>query len=204
MKIAVYGATGMVGSQLVAEALRRGHDVTAISRSGREVPGSPTAAVLAADQADAGTLASVATSHDAVVLATGPSRTGGDHQLWLDATASALANVGGTRTIVVGGAGTLTVDGTRLLDLPGFPDAYRAEALTAAAALDSIKALPEHVNWTVLAPAPEIAPGQRTGSYVVGSDSPAGDHISTQDFAVALVDELDAPQHLRQRFTVAN
>jgi len=108
------------------------------------------------------------------------------------------------RIIVVGGAGTLTVDGTRLLDMPGFPDAYRAEALTAAAALDSIKALPEHVNWTVLAPAPEIAPGQRTGSYVVGSDSPAGGHISTQDFAVALVDELEAPKHPRQRFTVAN
>lgn len=204
MKIAIFGATGMVGSQIAAEAVRRGHEVTAISRSGGTVPGVPSAAVLAADQSDAGTVASVAKAHDAVVLATGPSRTGGDHQLWLDATATAMANVGGTRTIVVGGAGTLRVDGTRLLDLPDFPDAYRAEALTAATALEAIRALPEHVNWTVQAPAPEIAPGERTGRYVLGTDSPAGEGISTQDFAVAMLDELETPRHVRRRFTAAN
>lgn len=204
MKIAIFGATGMVGSQIAAEAVRRGHEVTAISRSGGTVPGVPSAAVLAADQSDAGTVASVAKAHDAVVLATGPSRTGGDHQPWLDATATAMANVGGTRTIVVGGAGTLRVDGTRLLDLPDFPDAYRAEALTAAAALEAIRALPEHVNWTVQAPAPEIAPGERTGRYVLGTDSPAGEGISTQDFAVAMLDELETPRHVRRRFTAAN
>lgn len=204
MKIAIFGATGMVGSQIAAEAVRRGHEVTAISRSGGTVPGVPSAAVLAADQSDAGTVASVAKAHDAVVLATGPSRTGGDHQPWLDATATAMANVGGTRTIVVGGAGTLLVDGTRLLDLPDFPDAYRAEALTAATALEAIRALPEHVNWTVQAPAPEIAPGERTGRYVLGTDSPAGEGISTQDFAVAMLDELETPRHVRRRFTAAN
>lgn len=204
MKIAIFGATGMVGSQIAAEAVRRGHEVTAISRSGGTVAGVPAAAVLAADQSDAGTVASVAEAHDAVVLATGPSRTGGEHQLWLDATATAMANVGGTRTIVVGGAGTLLVDGTRLLDLPDFPDAYRAEALTAATALEAIRALPEHVNWTVQAPAPEIAPGERTGRYVLGTDSPAGEGISTQDFAVAMLDELETPRHVRRRFTAAN
>lgn len=204
MKIAIFGATGMVGSQIAAEAVRRGHVVTAISRSGNAVADVPSAAVLAADQSDAGTVASVAKAHDAVVLATGPSRTGGDHQLWLDATATAMANVGTTRTVVVGGAGTLLVDGTRLLDLPGFPDAYRAEALTAAIALAAIKALPDSVNWTVQAPAPEIAPGERTGRYVLGGDSPAGERISTQDFAVAMLDELETPRHVRMRFTAAN
>ncbi|WP_113716359.1 NAD(P)-dependent oxidoreductase [Arthrobacter dokdonensis] len=204
MKIAIFGATGMVGSQIAAEAVRRGHEVTAISRSGGTVADVPSTAVLAADQSDAGTVASVAKAHDAVVLATGPSRTGGDHQLWLDATATAMANVGGTRTIVVGGAGTLLVDGTRLLDRPDFPDAYRAEALTAATALEAIRALPEHVNWTVQAPAPEIAPGERTGRYVLGVDSPAGEGISTQDFAVAMLDELETPRHVRRRFTAAN
>jgi putative NADH-flavin reductase len=204
MKIAIFGATGMVGSQIAAEAVLRGHDVTAISRTGNAVADVPSATALAADQSDAGTVASVANTHDAVVLATGPSRTGGDHQLWLDATATALANVGSTRTLVVGGAGTLEVDGTRLLDLPGFPDAYRAEALTAATALEAIKALPEGVNWTVQAPAPEIGPGERTGKYVLGADSPAGDTISTQDFAVAMLDELETPKHIRQRFTAAN
>ncbi|MGA7206264.1 MAG: NAD(P)H-binding protein, partial [Specibacter sp.] len=142
MKIAVFGATGMVGSQIVAEALLRGHDVTAISRSGNTVEGSPAATAVAGNMADAGTVASVAAAHDAVVVATGPSRTGGDHQEWLDAMTSAMASVGGTRTLVVGGAGTLTVDGVRLLDLPDFPAAYRPEALTAAIALEAIRALP--------------------------------------------------------------
>ncbi|ALE07495.1 FMN reductase [Arthrobacter sp. ERGS1:01] len=201
MKIAVFGATGMVGSQIAAEALRRGHEVTAISRSGKDVPG---ATALSADMSDAGTVASVAAAHDAVVIATGPSRTGGDHQEWLDAMATTLGNVGATRTLVVGGAGTLTVDGVRLLDQPGFPDAYKAEALTAAAALDAIRALPASVNWTVQAPAPEIAPGERTGAYLTGNDSPAGSSISTQDFAVAALDELETPKHVRARFTVAN
>ncbi|NVM99138.1 NAD(P)-dependent oxidoreductase [Arthrobacter sp. SDTb3-6] len=204
MKIAIFGATGMVGSQIAAEAVRRGHEVTAISRSGGPVPGVPSATPLAADQADAGAVAAVAKTNDAVVLATGPSRTGADHQLWLDATATAMANVGSTRTMVVGGAGTLLMDGKRLLDLPDFPEAYRAEALTAATALEAIKALPEDVNWTVMAPAPEIAPGERTGSYVVGADSPAGGTISTQDFALAMLDELETPKHVRQRFTAAN
>jgi len=201
MKIAVFGATGMVGSQIAAEALRRGHEVTAISRSGKDVPG---ATALSADMSDAGTVASVAAAHDAVVIATGPSRTGGDHQEWLDAMTTTLDNVGTTRTLVVGGAGTLTVDGVRLLDLPDFPDAYKAEALTAAAALDAIRTLPASVNWTVQAPAPEIAPGERTGTYLTGNDSPAGSSISTQDFAVAALDELETPQHVRARFTVAN
>ena len=201
MKIAIFGATGMIGSQIAAEAARRGHQITAVSRSGSSVPGATS---LAADLADAGTVASMANSHDAVVLATGPSRTGGDHQGWLDAMSTALANVGSTRTLVVGGAGALMVDGRRLLDLPGFPEAYKPEALTLAAAYDAITALPESVKWTVQAPAPQIAPGARTGAYKVGGNSPAGETISTQDFAVAVLDELETPRHIRQRYSVAN
>lgn len=203
MKIAVFGATGMVGSQIVSEATARGHVVTAISRSGNAVEGV-TATPLSAKLGDAAAVNAQAQANDAVVIAVGPSRTGGDHQEWLDDLDLALNNVGSTRTLVVGGAGTLTVDGTRLLDLPDFPDAYRPEATLAAAALEAIKSLPESVNWTVLAPAPEIGPGVRTGSYVAGLDSPVGNHISSQDFAVAAIDELETPKHLRQRFTVAN
>ena len=132
MKIAVYGATGMVGSQIVKESLVRGHEVTAISRKGAEVAG---ATAKAADQAYAQAFANVAKEHDVVVLATGPSRTGGDHGEWLDAMATAYSNTEGTRLMIVGGAGTLTIDGTRLLDSPEFHEAYRAEATTAAKAL---------------------------------------------------------------------
>ena len=201
MKIAVYGATGMVGSQIVNESITRGHQVTAISRKGAEVPG---AEAKAADQADGQTFAAVAKDHDVVVLATGPSRTGGDHAEWLDAMATAFSNAEGTRLMIVGGAGTLEIDGVRLLDSPDFPEAYKAEATTAAQALETVKQSPESLDWTVLAPAPVIQPGERTGEYTVAKDSPAGNSISTQDYAVAMLDEIESPAHRRARFTAAN
>ncbi|MFK0007597.1 NAD(P)-dependent oxidoreductase [Paenarthrobacter sp. NPDC090520] len=201
MKIAVYGATGMVGSQIVKESLTRGHSVTAISRKGTEVPG---AAAQAADQADSKAFASIAKDHDVVVLATGPSRTGGDHAEWLNAMATAYSNAEGTRLLIVGGAGTLTVDGVRLLDSPDFPEAYKAEATTAAKAFEAVKQSPESLDWTVFAPAPLIQPGERTGEYKVAKDTPAGNSISSQDFAVAMLDEIESPAHRRSRFTAAN
>lgn len=201
MKIAVYGATGMVGSQITNEALTRGHEVTAVSRSGAEVAGTR---VRAADLADAGTFAAIAEAHDAVVLATGPSRTGGDHGEWLTAMKTAYTNAGGTRLLVVGGAGALEIGGVRLVDTPEFPEVYKAEALTLGAAYDSIKAAPADLDWTMLAPAPVIQPGERTGTYNTAKDSPAGNSISTQDFAVAMLDEIERPAYPRARFTAAN
>lgn len=201
MKIAVYGATGMVGSQIVNESITRGHQVTAISRKGAEVAG---ATAQAADLADGQLFADVAKDHDVVVLATGPSRTGGDHAVWLDAMATAYSNAEGTRLLIVGGAGTLEIDGVRLLDSPDFPEAYKAEATTAAKALEAIRQTPESIDWTVLAPAPVIQPGERTGEYTVAKDSPAGNSISSQDYAVAMLDEIESPSHRRARFTAAN
>ncbi|MBD8044939.1 NAD(P)H-binding protein [Arthrobacter sp. Sa2BUA2] len=201
MKIAVYGATGMVGSQIAAEALRRGHDVTAVSRRVSEVPGALS---RQADLADAETFAEIAGAHDVVVLATGPSRTGGDHSEWLEAMKQAYASAGSTRLLVVGGAGALEIDGKRLVDTDGFPEEYRAEALTLAEAHEAILAAPAELDWTMLAAAPEIAPGERTGVYVTAKDSPAGDRISTQDYAVAMLDEIDRPAHRKERFTAAN
>jgi putative NADH-flavin reductase len=201
MKIAVYGATGMVGSQIVNESLNRGHEVTVVSRSGSAVAG---AAVLSADLADQAVFAEIAENHDTVVLATGPSRTGGDHTEWLDAMNSTYNAAANTRLLIVGGAGALEIDGVKLVDSPDFPEAYRAEALTMAAAYEAAKGAPEDVDWTVLAPAPVIQPGERTGAYVTDLDTPAGPHISTQDFAVAMLDEIENPKHRRARFTAAN
>lgn len=201
MKIAVYGATGMVGSQIAAEALRRGHDVTAVSRSISEIPGALS---RQADLGDATVFAEIAGAHDAVVLATGPSRTGGDHGDWLEAMKQAYSSAGSTRLLIVGGAGALEVDGKRLVDTAGFPEEYRAEALTLAEAYEAVLAAPAQLDWTMLAAAPEIAPGVRTGSYVTAKDSPAGGSISTQDYAVAMLDEIERPAHRRERFTAAN
>ena len=202
MKIAIYGASGMIGSRVAAEAVSRGHDVTGVTRSGGALPEGAVA--VAGDAGDAASAKQVAADADVVVSAIGPSRTGGDHREYLDALQVLAETAGDARLLVIGGAGSLLVDGVRLVDSPAFPEAYKAEALTAAKALDYVRGLGDGVDWTFLSPAPVIAPGERTGSYRTQLDSPAGDAISAEDFAVALIDELERAAHRRQRFTVAN
>jgi len=203
MKIAVYGATGNVGSRIVAEAVRRGHVVTALSRN----PGDVTAGIewRHGDLADTGDVSSVAAAHDAIVTANGPSRVPGeDPNAFVGLMRSVAGAVGSTRLVVVGGAGSLEASpGVRLFDLPEFPDAYKPEALASAGVLAFLRASDEALNWTYLSPAPEIGPGERTGSYRTELDVPAGSWISYEDYAVALVDELENPTHQRARFTVA-
>ena len=192
MKIALFGATGMVGSRIAAEATARGHQVTTLSRS------------TGADLADADSVRRAAADHDVVVSATGPSRTGDPHEPWLDAVSTLIAHADDARVVFVGGAGSLlTPDGTRLLDTEGFPEEYKAEATSGAAALDLFRAAPESLDWTFVSPAPAIAPGERTGSYATALDTPAGGFITAEDYAVALVDEIEQPKHRRQRFTAA-
>ncbi|MCW2736571.1 NAD(P)H-binding protein [Nocardioides sp.] len=192
MKIALFGATGMVGSRIAAEATSRGHEVTPLSRS------------TGGDLADADAVRRAAADHDVVVSATGPSRTGESHQPWLDAVSTLIDDAAEARVLFVGGAGSLlTPDGTRLLDADGFPEEYKAESTSGAAALDLFRAAPESLDWTFFSPAPVIAPGERTGSYATSLDTPAGDFISAEDYAVALVDEIEEPRHRRQRFTAA-
>ena len=192
MKIAVFGATGMVGSRIVTEAASRGHEITSLSRS------------TGADMGDAAAVREAAASHDVIVSATGPSRSGGSHEPWLASVDTLVDNAVDARVVFVGGAGSLLLpDGSRLLDSDGFPAEYRDEATSGAASLEKFRAAPESVDWTYLSPSPMIAPGERTGSYVTALDTPAGDFVSAEDYAVALVDEIEQPQHRRQRFTVA-
>ncbi|SEM86821.1 NAD(P)-dependent oxidoreductase [Cryobacterium luteum] len=200
MNIAIYGATGMVGSQITAEALRRGHSVTAISRGGTAVDGTTA---VAANLSDSAAFGAIAGAHDVVVLSVAPDRTGGSHDPFLAMHRAIVAAPSTSRLLVVGGAGALSVDGVQLKDMPEFPAEYHAEASTFSAVLDLYRASTD-LDWTMLAPAPQIMPGERTGHYVLGVDSPAGSEISTQDFAVAALDELETPAHERRRFTVAH
>ncbi len=202
MKIAVYGATGMIGSRVVAEAVARGHEVTAVTRSGGDVPAG--VAAVRGDAGDAYFAKRVAGEVDVVVSAIGPSRTGGDRREYLGQLGNLVETLGDARLVVVGGAGSLLVDGSRLVDRPDFPEIYRPEALVVAEGLDHLRGLGDDVDWTFLSPAPMIAPGERTGAYEVGTDSPAGDSVSAEDYAVALIDEIEKPAHRRARFTVAN
>jgi len=200
MKIAVYGATGAIGSSIVNEATSRGHDVTGISRRG----GSAAAEDLTGDALDAGFAETVAVKHDVIVSAIGPSRTEDDGTRFVDSIASLVSTLGDRRLVVVGGAGSLTVGGVRLLDTPEFPELYKAEATKGAASLELLRNTAENVDWTYLSPAPVIQPGERTGVFKLGLESPVGDTVSIDDYAIALVDEIENRAHVRQRFTVAN
>ena len=205
MKIAVIGGTGMVGSRIVAEAAAHGHQVTSVSRKA-DSPQSSNVAVLKADVADLAAMRQLAAEQEVIVSAVGPSREpGGNPSIFATTLVDLAGAVSNTRLIVVGGAGSLfAAPGVRLVDTPEFPDVYKAEALAGAASLEALKALPEAGEWSYLSPAPIIAPGERTGHYVVADDVPAGETISAEDYAVALVDEIEKPAHTGCRFTVAN
>jgi putative NADH-flavin reductase len=199
MKIAVYGATGAIGSAIAEEAGNRGHEVTGISRRGSNVSGHVTG-----DALDPGFATAIAEKHDVIVSAIGPSRVDDDGTRFVDSIGNLVATLGNRRLVVVGGAGSLQGDGVRLVDSPDFPDAYRPEALKGTATLALLRDAAADVDWTYLSPAPVIAPGERTVSYKVELETPAGAQISIADYAVALVDEIEEPQHVRRRFTVAN
>ena len=200
MKIAVYGASGMIGSRVTAEAVSRGHEVIGITRSGGDVPADVRA--VRANANDIASAKELAGSYDVLVAAIGPSRTGGDHQDYLDAIDNLIAAVRGsaTRLIAVGGAGSLVVDGNRVVDGPEFPAEYKNESLTVVRALENLRA--SDVNWTMLSPAFVIAPGERTGTFRLGLDEPVGTNISAEDYAVALINEAEKPAHNGRRFTL--
>ncbi|RZT19951.1 hypothetical protein EV649_3091 [Kribbella sp. VKM Ac-2569] len=200
MKIAVFGASGMVGSRVVAEAVSRGHEVAGVTRSGGQLPDGVRAVQGSAN--DVAAAKELAADSDVLVAAIGPSRTGGDHQEYLDAVDNLISAVRGTATrlFVVGGAGSLVVNGNRVVDGPEFPAEYKNESLTVSQALENLRA--SDVTWTMLSPAFVIAPGERTGVFRLGQDEPVGDHISAEDYAVALINEAETPAHNGRRFTL--
>jgi putative NADH-flavin reductase len=201
MTIALIGATGFIGSRLLKELSDRGHAVTAIARDTARVPALPGVTAKAGDIHDGPALTAILKGHAVVIssvhyLATDP-----------DVLLSAVKAAGPERYLVVGGAGSLLVaPGARLVDQPGFPAEYRAEALKGAEYLERLKA-EEDLDWTFLSPSAEIVPGERTGRFRLGGDEvlfaeDGTSRISAEDYAVALVDEIETPKHRRARFAV--
>jgi NAD-dependent epimerase/dehydratase len=203
MKINVIGATGMVGTQVVAEAVARGHEVAAYSRSGKAVEGAASSSGL--DMADTVRTVEAVNDADVTIIAVSAGRGGQDPQPVIDAYRALIAAQPAARIIAVGGAGSLKADeaGTLIKDTPSFPADYYPEANAFATILQEFRNS-RGVDWTVVAPSLEIAPGKRTGEYVTADDVPAGEAVSTQDFAVALIDETENPAHRQARFTVAS
>jgi putative NADH-flavin reductase len=201
MKIALLGVTGNAGSRLLAELLRRGHQVTGIARNPDKISSEPGLTLKRGDVNDEAQLSQLLVGHDAIIHSV--MFRSSDPQKVLNA----MKKAGVKRLLVVGGAGSLTVaPGVQLVDTPEFPDIYRAEALAGREFLNVLRAESE-VDWTFLSPSALFLPGERTGKFRLGTDellmaSDGESRISMEDFAIALVDELENPKHSRQRFTI--
>lgn len=211
MKIALIGATGFVGSGILNEALNRGHQVTALVRHTDKLPQNPNLVAQQADVFDTDKFAQLLAGHEAVISAYNPGWTNPDIQREQEEGSRSILNAvkkaGVKRLLVVGGAGSLEVaPGVQLVDTPDFPAEYKAGALGARAALNDLRSEQE-VEWTFLSPSAVLEPGERTGKFRLGGDQLLADadgqsKISVEDYAVALLNELKNPQHIRQRFTV--
>ncbi|MFF8382259.1 NAD(P)-dependent oxidoreductase [Streptomyces kanasensis] len=212
MKIALFGATGMVGSRIAAEAARRGHDVVAVSRSGASPVEGPGVTAVAADAGSVEAVAAAVAGADVVASALAPVRDGSDPRApfaaLYDAFLDGVRQGGVRRVVIVGGAGSLLVEpGTALVDTPGFPVAYKAEAQAHADRLAALRGVTD-LDWTYVSPAAQIAPGERTGVFRVGGDALLTDAegnsaISAEDYAVAFVDEIERGAHPGTRISVA-
>jgi uncharacterized protein len=205
--ILLVGASGMIGSRILAEAAGRGHPVIAAARHPERITDGTNIRAVQLDATDVQAFIVAARHADVIVTATSP-RGGGDPYQEAKAVgdaAIAAARATGKRLIVVGGAGSLNLpDGRPVAET--LPAAYRGEALAMRAVLDSLKT--SGVDWTFFSPALSIAPGQRTGKYRLGSttvlsDAGGNSRISAEDYAKALIDEVESPAHERAQMTIA-
>ena len=210
MKIAVFGAGGRIGSRIVNEALNRGIEVTAAVRHPESYPGErPHLKVVKADLFKTQDVETAAFNQDAVVCAYNNTN-GAPPSTFSELTIpliNGLKQAHVKRLIIIGGAGSLEVKpGLQLVDTPDFTPAYKPGALAHREAL-KIYQKEKGLEWTYVSPAAEIAPGERTGSFRTGgnqliTDPNGKSFITMEDLAVAVVDEILNPQHIRERFTV--
>jgi uncharacterized protein len=205
MHIVLYGASGKAGSRILKELLAHGHKVTAVVRKPAELPVEVT--IKQDDLSNVDRIATVIAGADAVVSAYGPPPDNTD--LLIGATTrlvDAVRKAGVPRLIVVGGAASLEVaPGVTLLASGHVPEPWVAIATSHVKVLEML--LASDINWTYFSPAGFFEPGERTGKFRLGKDSLIMDakgqsRISMEDYAIALVDELEKPMHERTRFTI--
>ena len=200
MKIALIGATGQVGTPVLQEFVRRGHQVTAIVRNPEKVPAQANVTPKKGDVFDKDGLVALLKGHDVVISAVHFSAS--DPHKLIDAVKSS----GAKRYLVVGGAGSLEVaPGVTLVSTPEFPAIYKDEATKGGEFLKLLRQEKE-LDWTFLSPSALFFEGPRTGTFRLGKDqllsNEKGSSISFADYAIALADEVEKPAHSRQRFTV--
>ncbi|WP_448698014.1 NAD(P)-dependent oxidoreductase [Mucilaginibacter sp. AW1-3] len=210
MKVALIGANGKIGSRILENALNRGHEVTGIARNPSAYAHNNLTWVKA-NALDTDALADILKGHDAVISAFGIDWTKPEtFHLFSDIAKSvidAAKKAGVKRLINVGGAGSLEVaPGVQLVDTPAFPAEWKLGALAQRDSLNVFRKEAD-LDWTFFSPAIIIEPGAYTGKFRIGKDNPIFDedgnsHITYDDYAAALIDELEKPQFIKQRFTI--
>jgi len=212
-KIALIGATGFVGSHLLQELLSRGYEVTALARSVEKIPvkdGKPK--TIAVDVTDIKALVTALKGNDLVLSAYNAGWTNpniyNDFMKGSEAIQQAVKEAGIKRYIVIGGAGSLYIDGVQIVDGEDFPENIKPGATAARDYMNELKKETE-LDWTMFSPAIDMHQGiktGRTGKYRLGTDEPVFDKdgesvLSVEDLAVAVVDEIENHKFSRQRFT---
>ena len=211
MKIALIGATGFVGSAILQEALDRGHEVTAIVRDPTKLTPHPKLHPSEADVQNEDEVARLVAGHDAVISAFNPGWSNPDiYNQQVKGTRAIINGVkkaGIKRLLFVGGAGSLEVKpGVQSVDLPGFPAEYKQGALATREALNMLRK-ETSLEWSYLSPSADRIswPAHRqvqTWDRPIADECQGESRISVQDYAMAMIDEVEKPKHIRRRFTV--
>jgi putative NADH-flavin reductase len=220
LNILVYGASGKVGVHIVDEALKRGHHVTAVSRDPSSITRrDANLSVVKGNILDANSVAGLVAGRDVVILSVrgvvGDARESAAAvaRIGLEKVVDALRaeGEGAARLIHVGGSGSLQVAPGKLyadtLPKAFIPWKLEVEIAGQVSALNYLRSI-DDVEWSYATPAKNFTNGKRTGVYRIGGDQLMEDargrsRISRADFAAALIDEAENPEHVRRRFSVA-
>lgn len=212
-KIVLIGASGFVGSAILNEALNRGHQVTAVVRNPDKISTKHANLIITKGDVSSEEVVKVLSEGaDAVISAYNPGWTNPDIYEETLKNYSAILNgvkaAGVKRLLCVGGAGTLFVaPGVRVVDAGVLPEAIMPAVKSLGKFYLEVLSAEKEIDWVFFSPAGNIAPGERTGKFRLGKDDLVVDaegksNISVEDYAVAMIDELEVPAHHQERFTI--
>lgn len=211
--VVLIGASGFVGNAILNELLSRGHKVTAVVRNPEKINVSNSnLEIVKTDIADTNAMVGICKGKEAIISAYNPGWTNTDiyeetlrnYPLILEAAKRS----GAKRLLCVGGAGTLfCAPGLRVVDSGAIPDAIMGGVKSLGEFYLNTLMNEKDIDWIFFSPAGTLEPGKRTGKFRLGKDDLIIDengisHISVEDYAVAMVDELESPKHHCERFTI--
>ena len=212
-QVTVLGATGYTGSRIVAELLRRKHQVVALARDAGELEAAPAPTVLVGSVYEPGVISRASAGSEVIVSALRGVTADGHQLIEVLEELLSVAGAEGARLGVMGGAGSLqtTPGGPLLVETPDFPAAAKPESTAQRAVLDALRATDADVDWFYVSPGASYGQDRtphRTGEFRIGNDvllvdADGRSTISAEDLAVAVVNEIERPAHHRERFTVS-